>query len=206
MYDFEQYMKNGEKILWRGNSNPGKGDKNIAGEIFLIAITFAIQAVMICSVVSENGDGAYWIDFPFIIIFLGTLIFDILGIYSIMNKLFLQKYLISGDEYCVTNKRVFVYRNKKKEIRFGYLINYHNVSVENAKNGYGTVSLAVEKAEGIATMDDIKKVIRDSDKENLSYVNLIAIENPSKVKKIIKEARKVLIDNNETPTIEDIEI
>ena len=98
MFDFSKYLKEDEEILYQGKPTPvsGKGNSNNQGLIFLILYCLAIQIILILSIVYKIGDGANGINFSFIVIFLVILLFELLGIYGLLDNLFLKTKRLVG--------------------------------------------------------------------------------------------------------------
>lgn len=92
MYNFQEHLHEGEKILYEGRPIPGKGGKQIGVFIFLICFSLFVEFLLVWSVITKTGDGANGIDIGFILIFLTAMLFLCLGIYGLINDLFLKKY------------------------------------------------------------------------------------------------------------------
>lgn len=206
MNNFEQYLFPDEKILWQGRPVQGKGDKSVGGEIFVIIFVLLMQILLIWSVVYKVGDGADGVTLNFIIIFLATLVFDVICIQSILYKKIFKKYAVADDYYCLTNKRAIKYESKKDEICFGYLINYSHISSEFVKDGYGDLYMSVEYDESIADESNLKDIVINNDKENMKNMHFESIKNPNEVKKIAKKAREELISAGDALTIDNIKL
>ena len=206
MNNFNECLRDNEKIIWTGKPNPENRSKDISGEIFLVVFALVVQTIMIFCVTHGIGDGESGTSLGFIVIFLAVALFGVLGAYSIISKLFLMNIKVKKDEYCITDKRVIVYKGRKKEVWYGYLVNYSIVETENVKKKYGDLILSVEylnENEGIKT---IGKNMINPDKTNLSFVNLVSIENVKKVKDLVIKQRQKLIESKELPTIDNIKI
>lgn len=209
MYNFEQHLLEDEKILWQGQAVPGKGDKSVGGELFVILGMFLMQVLLIWSVVAKVGEGANGITGKFILFFVLTLLFDGLCIHSILYKKIFGKHCVKDDYYCLTNKRAFKYELKKDELIYGYLINYEDIKCEFVKGGYGDLYMAVMIKKSVDGKDEVYSLLdafTNKDKKNMYFMRFESIEKPSEVKRLAQEARKVLIQNNEHPTINNIEI
>ena len=206
MNNFNECLRDNEKIIWSGKPNPKKRGKDIAGEIFLIIFTIVVQAIMVFSVTHEIGDGKAGISLGFIIIFLAVTFFGVISIYSIISKLFLMNYKTKKDEYCITDKRVIVYKGRKKEIWYGNIINYYNIETNNVKKKYGDLILAVEYLDENEGLKTLGKNLINPDKTNLAFINLVSIENVKKVKDLVTKQRQELIKEKEIPTIDNIKI
>lgn len=201
MYDFQSKLLAGEKILYEGKPVPGKGEKNISGFIFLICLSLVFQVIMILSVVTKTGDGAEGVDLSFIIIFLTITLFLGLGIYGLVYNLFLKKKKVQDDFYCLTNMRAMKYESNKDKLVFGYLENYDEIHCDNVKDNYGDLymSINMEKnssGDAAQTLLNLKDAMMNPNPENMSFLNFESIENPRKVMKIAKEARKEIIEKN----------
>lgn len=206
MYNFSSLLNSEEEILWTGKPNFSGKRKSIAGEIFLILFTVVVQIIMICSVIFKVGDGADGFSFSFIVIFLAFSFFGILGVYSILNKLLLEKKLCSDDEYCITNKRIMIYKGKKDEVWYGYIINYHIIEVEEVEKGCGDLILSVMHLDDDEGMRKIINNVKHFDTTNLMNIHLISVDNVYEVRKLVSKQRQLLINSNEMPTISNIKI
>lgn len=206
MYNFSCLLNSDEDILWKGKPNFPKKRKSIAGEIFLILFTVFVQIIMICSVVFKVGDGAGGINFSFIVIFLTISIFGILGVYGILNKLLLEKKLCRDDKYYITNKRIMIYKGKKDEVWYGYIINYHIIEVEEVEKGCGDLILSVMHLDDDEGLRKIINNVKHFDTTNLMNIHLISVDNVYEVRNMISKQRQLLINSNEMPTISNIKI
>lgn len=197
MFDFSKYLKEDEEILYQGKPTPvsGKGNSNNQGLIFLILYCLAIQIILILSIVYKIGDGANGINFSFIVIFLVILLFELLGIYGLLDNLFLKKKRLVGIYYCVTNKRVLEYEQKKDKLVYGYLINYEEIKCANMKNGYGDLCMSAKlDKEGDLSMMEVKDIILHPNYENMPSIIFESIKSPKEVSKIVINARKNLLE------------
>ena len=147
MYNFEQYLEDGESILYIGTPVPGKGSKNLCGLLFALSFVLGIMALLIWSVVAGIGDGASGINFNFIIIVSVLLIFIGFIGWAIIYNLFIKKNVVKDDIYCLTNKRAFKYEFHKNKLVYGYLCNYKEVRVDGLvdglKDNYGDVYMGI---------------------------------------------------------------
>lgn len=197
MYDLKKCLDNDEKILYEGKSFPGKGSKSIKGSLLLILFIGLVQGLMIWSVVTGTGDGAYGISFPFIMIMATTLLFDVIAIYNIIYLLFLKKRLVSDDYYCITNKRVFKYESKKDKLVYGYLASYEEIKILNEKDGYGDLYMGIilkENSSKEERMKVVKEHMLQSSSKPVPIIVFESIENPSGVVQIVQNARKELLE------------
>lgn len=195
MYDFKSNLLEDEKIIYEGRPVPGTGSKNIGGPLFIIGFMALMQFLLIWSIVTKTGDGAYGINLSFIIIFLATLLFDVIAIYALLYDLFIKKKAVADDYYCLTNKRAFKYESKKDKLVFGYLINYDDIHCDSRKNGYGDLYMGIvykETNDSKQDLNNIKDIILNKDPENMPWIIFECIEHPAKVSKLAKDARNEL--------------
>lgn len=195
MYDFKNNLLENEEIIYEGRPVPGTGSKNIGGQLFIIAFISLMQFLLIWSVVTKTGDGVYGITLGFIIIFLSTLLFDALSIYSLIYTLFIKKKAVSDDYYCLTNKRALKYESKKDRLLFGYLINYDDIHCDSRKNGYGDLYMGIvykETNNSGQDLNNIKELIFNKDPENMPWIIFESIHHPAQVCKLAKDARNKL--------------
>lgn len=191
MYDFNSILKEGETILYQGRPEPGKGDKSIGGEIFVVVFMLIMEGLIIWA---ATDDG---IDLNVIIVFSVALFFQGICIYSILYKCFLKKYKVADDHYCITNKRVIKYEEKENKLVYGYVMNYAQVEVVNVKKGYGDVQMNVvlaneeEDLEGVS-VGEFKNIMLNSNPENMPLMIFESVQNPRQVARIVKEARDAL--------------
>lgn len=161
----------------------------------MLVFELLIQALLIFSVVLKIGDGANGINISFVIIFLVTLIIEILVIKSLVYKLFIKKRSVSDDYYCLTNRRAFKYESKKDKLVYGYLANYDDIHSDSRKEGYGDVYMGIiYKKTGDSKLDlsNMKKLLMNPDPENMPCILFESIKSPIKVAKLAREARDEL--------------
>lgn len=195
MYDFNSNLIEDEKIIYEGRPVPGTGSKNIGGPLFIIGFITLMQFLLIWSVVTKTGDGAYGITPGFVIIFLVTLLFDAIAIYNLIYTLFIKKKAVADDYYCLTNKRALKYESKKDKLVFGYLINYEDIHYDSRKNGYGDLYMGIiykETNDSIQDLNNIKDLLFNKDPKNMPWIIFESIEHPAQVGKLAKNARNEL--------------
>ena len=88
MYNFEKELFNHEKIIYLGQSFPGKGGKNIGGALLIILFMLCIQGLMVWSLNGGIGDGEHGINLIYIILFLVTLLFDGIAVFILIYNTF----------------------------------------------------------------------------------------------------------------------
>ena len=147
---------------------------------------------MIWSLVAKVGDGAFGINFGFIIIFATLIIVELVSIHGIVYNFFIKKRTVKDNYYCLTTERVLKYEEKKDRLVYGYLLNYDDIHYDANKDGYGDVyfSATIEKS-GDSKQDllNIKNAMMNPDFSNMSYIAFESIPSPSKVSKLAKKAR-----------------
>lgn len=197
MYNFETQLYKDEYILYQGQANPGKGNKNIGGLLFVLFFAFVMQLVMVNSIKLGLGDGARGITFDVIIIFLATLFFEFIAISGLAYNCFIKKKVVEGNFYCITNKRALKYERKKDKLLCGYLENYTDIKIYSEKKNVGDLHMQMEKMDGTGNNTEdlklVKEIIFNKDEENMPYIIFESVENSKKVLTIIQTARAELI-------------
>lgn len=198
MQNFSQYLERGEKILYQGYPKPGEGAKKIRGNLFFILMMGVIQIPLILELLNQWKDKKEIVAISSILIFLViTLFLDAMSIYNIIYTLLLKKRAVSADAYCLTNKRVFKYDGKKRELVYGYLINYKDIKVNNLKNHFGDVYMAImPDKENIQVSElniSIKDIIRNY-KQNMPSITFESVQDPEYVADMVRNARQELLD------------
>lgn len=201
MYNFKQHLEEGERILYQGKPVPGMVSKNVGGLSFIIVFMLVIQVLMVWSVITGSGDGANGINIDFIIIFLVTLLFEGIAIYGLIYNLFLKKKSVIDDYYCITNKRILKYEERKQELVCGNLAYYENISCSSEKGNYGDLTMSFFKDDDEdeeLTRENIGEVLEMAlhpDPNNMPSITFLSIENPRKVYEIAMNARMDLLSN-----------
>lgn len=193
MYNFQEHLEADEKILYQGQPILGKGSLNLKGLLAMLIFLVGCQALMIWSLLNEMGDG---FNLSFIFIFGIFTMFDILVLYSIIYNLFLKKHAVADDYFCLTNKRVFKYEEKKQKLIYGYLINYKDIKVVNEKDNYGDLYMGIILEDDEVTADELetlKELMFNPEPNNMPNITFESIENPKHVCEIAKQARRELI-------------
>lgn len=116
MYNFQKYLEKEEKILYQGQPMKNAETKKNIGLISVILFMLFVQGLMIWSLVTKTGDGANGINRNFIIVFLVTLFFQGISICDLVYDFFIKKKAIMDHFFCITNKRVFKYEEKKNKL------------------------------------------------------------------------------------------
>lgn len=192
MYNFEQHLEEGENILYIGTPVPGKGSKNLGGLLFALCFVLGIMALLVWSVVTGIGDGAYGIGLNFIIIFAVLLLFIGLVGWGIIYNLLIKKSAVKDDVYCLTNKRAFKYEMRKNKLVYGYLCNYKEVRIDGLKDNYGDVYMGiVYSATGDSKQDlsNIKSLMFNPNPKDMPCLTFESIENPNQVVSLIRANR-----------------
>lgn len=189
MYDFSQYLMEGEEILWSDRAVPGKGDKSIGGELFVIGFCLVCQILLIVSVVFGIGDGAGGMDIGFIIMFLAICLFEVICGYSIIYKKFLKHKQVADDFYCITTKRAFKYEANDDKLVYGFLERYDHVEASNCAGGYGdlVLSVVIDTGNDEEDLKEFKRVMSEKDPTNMPQLLFESIKSPSSVGRIVKE-------------------
>lgn len=123
------------------------------------------------------------------------------------------------EHYYITNKRIIVYNKQSGEYSWGYinnLINYYKQNSAQANGGFHSLifhipiqrykpkdnkvnvsvnGINVNNLEAINEPIQTVSVAVNKDKYNLSYVELIAIDEPDKVIEIVKSVNGNLVNN-----------
>ena len=198
MYDFSQYLMDGEEILWSDRAVPGKGDKSIGGELFVIGFCVVCQIILIVSVVFGIGDGASGIDIGFIVMFLAIGLFEVICGYSIIYKKFLKHKQVADDFYCITNIRAFKYESKDDKLVYGFLERYDHVEATNCDGGYGdlVLSVVIDTGNDEEDLREFKRVMSEKDPTNMPQLLFESIKSPSSVGRIVKEQIKKIREEN----------
>lgn len=191
MFDFNKVLTENEEIIYKAQPVAGKGDKSIKGPIFGILFIFVCQLLLVLSLVFKIGDGENGINLSFIIIFAVTLLFDGILLYSIIYNLFIKQKSVSDDYFCITNKRVLKYQDRKQELQFGYLYYYASIEISNEKDGFGDITFTSNQIEE----EEILSIMFKPNKENMPSITFESVANPKEVVDIARKARKDLISN-----------
>lgn len=198
MYDFSQYLMEGEEILWSDRAVPGKGDKSIGGELFVIGFCLVCQILLIVSVVFGIGDGAGGMDIGFIIMLLAIGLFEVICGYSIIYKKFLKHKQVADDFYCITTKRAFKYEANDDKLVYGFLERYDHVEASNCAGGYGdlVLSVVIDTGNDEEDLKEFKRVMSEKDPTNMPQLLFESIKSPSSVGRIVKEQISKIREEN----------
>lgn len=194
-FDFNSCLFKDEKILYQGRPTPGKGSKHVGGLLFLICFSLACLGLLIWSLVTKTGDGAYGISLTYTIFFIVLSAFLLLGIYGLVYILFFKKRMVSDDFYCLTNMRAIKYESRKKKLVFGYLAYYSDIHCSNIKNNHGDLFMSVNLANGNftdgkePTLLELKDIMLHPNPENMPSICFESIENPEGVYQVAIKAR-----------------
>lgn len=192
MHNFEQYLEDGENILYIGTPVPGKGSKNLGGLLFALFFVLGIMALPIWSVVAGIGDGKGGINFNFIIIVAVLLIFIGFIGWAIIYNLFIKKNAVKDDVYCLTNKRAFKYEIRKNKLVYGYLCNYKEVRIDSLKDNYGDVYMGIicgSTGDSRQDLSNVTELMFNPNPKDMPWLKFESIENPDQVASLIRANR-----------------
>ncbi|WP_249028624.1 hypothetical protein [Tannockella kyphosi] len=173
-----------EKVVWFDCPSKGKGSKNIKAEIYFVLFGLAIIG---CFVYFEN---AYLHPANL----LGLFIIYI-GVASAYKKLYALDRNYLDEYYCITNYRVFKYKESDLLLEYGSIENFDFFQITDCKDGYGTVYLSADF--GDETNTNIKEVAKvykqrtsSRNPRNIDQFAFYQIKNPETIEKIIENQRK----------------
>ncbi len=194
MYHFESKLLPGETILYKGTGTPKKGNRSPAAIIVLLVFAVVVQAVLIWSVKYEGGEGKSGIGFTWAFFFGVMVIFELLAIYNAFHLYFLKDRIAKKSEYCLTNQRAMVYDTKKDYLVYGYLREYTVVATSHEKGKYGDLYMNIGYTDesGNISFDKIKRIWFQKDSQNMAALTFLCVEQPKKLKKMVKEAKEKL--------------
>lgn len=199
MYNFESELYKDEYILYQGQAKAGKGSKNIVGLLIIFCFAFVMQLIVVNSVNNGKGDFANGITFEVVILFLATVLFEIIAINGLIYNCFIKKKSVDGNCYCITNKRALKYERKKDKLICGYLENYDDIKIYSEKKNVGDLHMQMEKMNGTGKeIEDLKlakEIIFNKDEENMPYIIFESVENPKELLTIVQTARDELMNN-----------
>lgn len=193
-FDFKKVLYDDEEILYKGKPVPGKGSKSIAGIIFLLGFCALMIFLMSFASKEENGVGGLIIFYLVIALFAG------IGIYALVYNLFIKKYAVKDDFYCITNIRVLKYEARKKKLVYGYLYYYEDIRTQNVKDGYGDLYFGIlideEKTEATTAAKNIADILLNPNPENMPTMLFESIKSPGSVLKIATDAKAKIKKTN----------
>lgn len=192
MYNFEKELFSNEKIVCQGQSYSGKGKKNIGGLLLIVFFMLCIQILLIWSLITGTGDGAYGVNFNFIIIFMVTLLFQGIAVFGLVYNIFIKSKKIKGDCYCLTDSRILKYESKNNRIIYGYLENYDDIHYDSIKDGYGNLYIGITYSTTNDSKKDLKNILElafNSDSENAPYIWLESVKDPIQLSLLVIKAR-----------------
>lgn len=200
MYNFSSHLLEDEKILYQGQSVPGKGGKDIGGLIFVICFSLMIQIFVVFAVVNgmtevENETiFALEVLFGPMIFFLVAGLFLFIGIHGLFDNLVLKKKRIAGNFYCLTNMRVMKYEKIKDKLVFGYLKNYEEIYCSSTKDNFGDVCFEIfieEETDDRAS--ELETALLNATPENMPFIYFESIQDPERVMNLAIEAKEKIL-------------
>ena len=185
MFGFNDYLLQGEKILYVGRPNKKNLVKQIMGIFLGLLITLFILVLSMGS----------------IIIMVVALLFIALMGYTLFDNLKKIKQ-IKGVYYCITNYRVLKYDEINNKMYGGVLFKYNYIYPFIGK-GYGDVLFKYNMQEGIYIESDLnidKVILQDINNsfsnqgiENIDEIKFIMVDNALDVADIAWQARDSVV-------------
>ena len=191
MYDFKKDLLKNENIVYTCRPTPGKGKKQITEALFLFILATLTQIILFV-VTKTKVD--ITLDMSIYIIVAVTIGVDLIAISKLIYNLYIKKYNVSDDYFCITTQRILKYESRIDRLSCGYIKNYKFIRIRNEKDGYGDIQFdkyvqdIISKRDlDLPSLDDLKKDYNDLDRMVIE-----SVKNPKKIVKIVEKINKKL--------------
>lgn len=191
MYDFKKDLLKDENIVYTCRPTPGKGNKQIKESIFLFILATLTQIILF---IVNKTKTDLTLDMNIYIIIGVTIVVDLIALAKLIYNLYIKKYNVSDDYFCITTKRILKYEKRINRLSCGYIKKYKYIRIRNEKDGYGDIQFdtyvqdIISKRDlDIPSIDDLKK-----DYSDLDRIVIESVKNPKKIVKIVERINKKL--------------
>lgn len=184
--NFEDFLENGEKIIYKSKCNYKKISSNFLfnGILFLAIICLHVGMIIFALNKYQNlGE----IIIVILLISILCVTFELIFGYALIYGIFLAKKDYKDSYYCMTDRRAMVY--EKNKLIFVYLQIMSDIFVTKEKDGYGNVVFNVDNFDyesGIVTK------LSNSNNEELG-LTFVAIEKPTQLCELAINTRDKLL-------------
>lgn len=185
MFNFSQYLQDGEQILYQGKSSFNKGS---------VFFKIVCSIIILCAIIIFTF--VTWIEikvvdidfFNLFVIFLVTILFLTVGI-SIFRFYFRRKKEnVRNVFFCITNIRIMKYASRENKLYSGYLKLYDDIHCYNKKNNYGDLYFGNILNNKLSDSTVVSEKM-NTNQNNVPCIILESIENPELVLNIVKKVR-----------------